>query len=272
MWPTGCDLLGRTSQNSCGIWLQDAGLGIEAHATMRAMPRKPSAKNVVRLADLMERRCVQLHLTWTQVAERGGTTTESIRQARNGKTMRALTQYAIERGLAWQQGSMQAILNGGDPVPIDVEPRLPDNTPGLPRPGGEVAAALAAIDAIPDDELVPEAKDHLRKQLGLLLRIERAKTAAANEHLDGELEARIVKQAKAIRSQPGLTDEQKISYVAAMESELRGENAAGRIGRDPHRDVVFEESDDVPDDVPDHEVADELARDPLGDVKSQQRR
>ncbi len=73
-----------------------------------------------RLADCMESRRLDLRLTWGQVAERGGTTTETLRQARTGSTrIMPLTRRAIEDGLGWAKGSVRAVLDGGDPVPLD---------------------------------------------------------------------------------------------------------------------------------------------------------
>lgn len=72
-----------------------------------------------RLAAKMEDRRLALGRTWAQVADQGSTTTETLRQIRAGGTpMRALTKRAVEMGLHWASGSVDAILSGGEPIEI----------------------------------------------------------------------------------------------------------------------------------------------------------
>jgi len=88
-----------------------------------------------RLADLTERRRAELGLRWKEVAEAGGISYEAIRAVRNGDAeIRALTKHGIDTGLRWEPGSVQAILDGGDP-----------------RPAAEPApASRLALAAVPD--------------------------------------------------------------------------------------------------------------------------
>jgi hypothetical protein len=96
-----------------------------------------------RLGDEMERRRIQLGLRWKQVAEDGGISYESIRAVRHGDAdLRELTKRGIDVGLRWEPGSVQIILDGGDPVPVPepdegaepASPRIPwaeSDEPGL---------------------------------------------------------------------------------------------------------------------------------------------
>ena len=81
------------------------------------MPARPAARQ--RLADLMERRRLDLGLTWREVAEAGNISYEVIRAIRNGNgQIRPLSKRGIEVGLHWAGGSVQDILDGADPVPL----------------------------------------------------------------------------------------------------------------------------------------------------------
>lgn len=85
------------------------------------MPNQSSARQ--RLAALMDRRRVDLGLTWQRVSERGDVSLRALHSVRSGdNAIRALTQAAIEKGLGWRSGSIETILGGGDPVPTDSPP------------------------------------------------------------------------------------------------------------------------------------------------------
>jgi hypothetical protein len=74
----------------------------------------------------MDERRKELRLTWNQVAQRGSTTDETLRQVRTGQQrIQAMTMRAVEAGLQWGKGSVESILDGGDPTEGDavtVEP------------------------------------------------------------------------------------------------------------------------------------------------------
>lgn len=75
-----------------------------------------------RLADLMDARRRDLRLTWDEVATRAGINRETLRQIRNGNgDIRPLSKTGIEDALEWERGSVDAILAGSEPTPI--EPR-----------------------------------------------------------------------------------------------------------------------------------------------------
>lgn len=90
-----------------------------------------------RLAELMENRRLDLKLTWREVAEAAGITTETLRQVRYGTAqIQKLTQRRVEGALAWQPGSIATYLAGGDPPsPVtDIVPWGPsDRVSNLPR-------------------------------------------------------------------------------------------------------------------------------------------
>lgn len=72
------------------------------------------------LAQHMETRRQELRLTWDQVAVRGSITAETLRQVRIGdRPIRPLTKRAIEEGLDWPAGTVDAILTGLTAQPLD---------------------------------------------------------------------------------------------------------------------------------------------------------
>jgi hypothetical protein len=82
------------------------------------------------LADRMDRRRAELGLRWADVADRGGITTQTLREVRAGtRRPRGLTKAAIERALEWTPGSVDAALEGGEPAPVVTDPREGDPTP-----------------------------------------------------------------------------------------------------------------------------------------------
>jgi hypothetical protein len=94
----------------------------------------------------MEQRRLELGLTWEQVAQAGGIGYETIRAARNETSgIRKLTRAAIDRGLRWEQGSVDRVLAGqGDAVP------LPDAAPAADGRGTQDARYLSALPELPD--------------------------------------------------------------------------------------------------------------------------
>lgn len=74
-----------------------------------------------RLAEYMEERCLDLGLTWRDVARRSGLSYESIRALRAGPgRIRRLSARKIDRAFEWRPGSVESILNGGEPTPSAV--------------------------------------------------------------------------------------------------------------------------------------------------------
>ena len=108
------------------------------------MPARPPARQ--RLADLMESRRLELGLRWREVAEAGNISYEVIRAVRNGNgQIRPLSQHGIETGLHWSAGSVQRILDGGDPASI--EPAPVTTSGGITIPSFSVVSSATADDA-----------------------------------------------------------------------------------------------------------------------------
>ena len=86
------------------------------------MPTTPDARH--RLAELMEDRRLELGLRWQDVVDAATAagfkvSLKALHSVRTGTAgLRPLTQRGIEAGLRWEPGSVQAIEDGGDPVPL----------------------------------------------------------------------------------------------------------------------------------------------------------
>jgi hypothetical protein len=105
-----------------------------------------------RLAELMDERRRDLRLTWDQVAERGSITYETIRQVRSGKSaIRALTKRGLEVGLAWAQGSVDVVINGGDPVALYSDDQA--HVAGRTREADALVESIWASDLPDEDKL-----------------------------------------------------------------------------------------------------------------------
>lgn len=75
-----------------------------------------------RLATLMDARRRELRLTWDKVATGAGIHRETLRQIRHGTgDLRPLTITGLEDVLSWAHGSIDAIIEGGDPTPLDAD-------------------------------------------------------------------------------------------------------------------------------------------------------
>ena len=70
-----------------------------------------------RLARLMAERRTQLRMTWNAVADKAGLTKEGLRGIRQGQgIIQPASKEGIEDALRWERGSLDAILEGRDPV------------------------------------------------------------------------------------------------------------------------------------------------------------
>lgn len=63
-----------------------------------------------------------LGLTWDDVAQRADISYEAVRRVRQTGKMRPLTARGIEKALQWSEGSVEAILAGGEPVIVESLP------------------------------------------------------------------------------------------------------------------------------------------------------
>src|ERR1017187_678062 len=83
----------------------------------KKMPISPEARQ--RLRDLIDHRRLELRLRWQDVATAGGISLKALHSVRTGNAgIAAPTRGGIEDGLRWQSGSVDSILEGGDPTPL----------------------------------------------------------------------------------------------------------------------------------------------------------
>jgi hypothetical protein len=69
-----------------------------------------------RLAKLIDERRDQLGLYWNEVAQLADITKEGLRSVRfETRALRPATKRGIERALRWEAGTVDRILEGGDP-------------------------------------------------------------------------------------------------------------------------------------------------------------
>lgn len=106
-------------------------------------------------------RRAELKLTQEELAQHAGVsrvTIDAIENGRTGRSRRKNPSYPkIERALEWQPGSIRAILDGDEPVPLD-----PDGTDTQPKvqtiesrevPGSSVVPRLQPRDWIEEEFL-----------------------------------------------------------------------------------------------------------------------
>jgi len=96
----------------------------------------------VALARFMEDRKRWLRVSWREVAERGGTTEETLRRVRQGlvDTIIDASKSAIEAGLEWPFGTVESILANRNTIDLITAPR----TRPAPDPAERVDSALRA--------------------------------------------------------------------------------------------------------------------------------
>ncbi|WUI00245.1 helix-turn-helix transcriptional regulator [Spirillospora sp. NBC_00431] len=72
-----------------------------------------------RLAAALERRLDELDLTWSELADAASVHEVTLRAIRRGDNQpSARTRRRLEGALSWERGSIQAILDGGEPTPL----------------------------------------------------------------------------------------------------------------------------------------------------------
>lgn len=107
-----------------------------------------------RLAEAMNRRRAELRTTWDEVARRGGISVATLRRARNGSDELTLdTIVAIERGMEWEQGHVEALVAGRDPVTR----RNEHSPPAGPPPGWGIDPREWALYDPVDREMILNA-------------------------------------------------------------------------------------------------------------------
>lgn len=78
-----------------------------------------------RLDQVMNDRRVELDMTWGEIATRARIAEVTLRAIRKGDNNPGeLTARRLEDALQWEPGSIEAILDGGQPTPVQEEPGL----------------------------------------------------------------------------------------------------------------------------------------------------
>lgn len=81
-------------------------------------------ENAARLAHHVKARRTQLGLTWRDVGAGGGPTWSTLARIESAEQVKRLhgdTLRRLDVGLEWAPGSAKAVLDGGEPTPIDEE-------------------------------------------------------------------------------------------------------------------------------------------------------
>jgi hypothetical protein len=85
-----------------------------------------------RLGDYVERRIAELALEYAAVCRAGGFSDETLGKIRKGSIRARSTTYRkLQLALRWAPGSVEAILSGGEPTPI--EPQAAEQQPQRPQ-------------------------------------------------------------------------------------------------------------------------------------------
>lgn len=76
----------------------------------------------VRLDSLMNARRLELRMNWRELAQAAQISYEALRAIRKGEYRPTeLTARALDEALQWTPGSVYAVLNGGDPVTVEMQ-------------------------------------------------------------------------------------------------------------------------------------------------------
>ena len=164
-----------------------------------------------RLADEVRLRRKQLKLTQTDVAERGGLSVATVRAVetnRSGRLSRRLRR-ALERAIEWQDGSIDAVLDGSAPRVITA----PGAAAATPPVSGDTARAAAERFAVAQRlvtmrQAFLEHRDHMSE--------------AARAAMDDEFSAASRETEEAlIWMLPWLGDDERAEAIRIL-AELRG--------------------------------------------------
>lgn len=70
-------------------------------------------------------------MTWADLAREFGVSESGLRNIRVGRNEPSdLTKHRIEEALGWEPGSVEAVLDGGDPTPTNAKPApQPEDNP-----------------------------------------------------------------------------------------------------------------------------------------------
>lgn len=124
----------------------------------------------------MDVRRSELQLTWNEVAEKAGITREGLRRTRvKTGPIRSLTKRGIENALAWEPGSIDSILAGGEPtvrvrhVPVGTATSV-EEAPPIGRRKTQLDLEVPTDEELRNSALQPETIEAL---LAMRRRVER---------------------------------------------------------------------------------------------------
>lgn len=113
------------------------------------------------LRKAMEARIEELDITWRDVAAAAGISYETVRKARTGPGgIPSRTRRALERGLRWARGSVDAVLAGDKPAPLSPADLVPTVAPSPDlrfTPAGYLAAILDELAEEWGEEVLQDA-------------------------------------------------------------------------------------------------------------------
>ena len=119
------------------------------------MPITPEQRE--RLDEAMNKRRLDLGITWRDVASRAGLSYEALRRLRTGDGgIRDLTGAKISRALDWTPESVDAVLAGGDPVPAAARTSASEDTTVTILRGALSASEQYIMDTSRDPEYAAE--------------------------------------------------------------------------------------------------------------------
>lgn len=118
-----------------------------------------------RLAQLVVRRRGALGLTQVEVAQRGPLSLDRVQaiEGMRSTRYRAGTIAALERALEWRHGSVEAILAGGDPTPI--EGAAGEQAARQEPPPDDVRYDLSRLSATDEEAWLLEMREVSRRYL-----------------------------------------------------------------------------------------------------------
>jgi transcriptional regulator with XRE-family HTH domain len=118
------------------------GMGIFAGGSGKILPMSWE-----QLGDAVRHRRKELGLTQADVTARGGPSVETVRAVENKRAgrMGPLSRRALERAIEWEEGSIDALLNGDAPrvLGADIDAPAAAPAPSVQPPGGDATSAAA---------------------------------------------------------------------------------------------------------------------------------
>lgn len=121
---------------------------------MKPTPQTPER---IRLRRFMQTRQRKLGRTWAEIAAKGGVKANTLYRVRVGtEAILPTTRRAIEAGLDWDQGSVDAILAGGDPTPASSSESPEWGQIWVTLPGGSRVMLPVVLERVPGLEDLPE--------------------------------------------------------------------------------------------------------------------